>query len=617
MRADPVTEPSTRTSAAGGLPHLRRLLGYTRPYAGRLALALLALLIAAAASLTYPNYFGDAIDAAVTAPDADDLDKTTALLIAVVIVQAIFVFVRHYLMSWIGERVVADLRLELQGRLLTMSQAYFHRTRTGELMSRLSDDVTRLQSVVGQDISIFLRNLVTLVVAVILLVIISPKLTTVMLAVVPALVFGAVFFGRKIRALSSRAQAELANAGGVLQESLAAIETVQAFARERHEQGRYASAIDRAFQLMVRRIRARSAFMATSSMIAFATIAGIFWLGGRMVITGEVDVGDLTKFFLYTMMVAGALGSLADLYGSYQQAVGATGRIFEILDEPAEITGPATPREDVASLRGSVQIRDLRFRYEGRDAWALDGVNLQIDAGETCALVGPSGSGKTSLARLMFRFWDPQKGQITVDEVDLRDFELATLRGQLALVSQDPVLFSGTIRDNIRYGRLTATDAEVEAAAAAAFADGFIRESPDGYDTRVGERGVKLSGGQRQRISIARALLADPRILVLDEATSALDSESEAAVQAALATLKRGRTTLVIAHRLSTIKDADRIVVLDHGVIVEQGRHEELVARAGLYASLVEHQDLQERAADPTPVPPAQAREDAPATESA
>ena len=574
-----------------GVARLRRLLRYTRPYRGRLAVALFALFVAAAASLTYPNYFGEAIDAAVTAPNANDLDTTTGLLLLVVLIQAIFVFIRHYLMSWIGERVVADLRVELQSHLLGMSQAYFHRTRTGELMSRLSDDVTRLQSVVGQDISIFLRNVVTLSVALVLLVWISPKLTLVMLAVVPALVFGAVFFGRQIRKLSTRAQAELANAAGVLQETLAAVETVQAFAREPHERGRYGTAINRAFTLMVRRIRARSIFMSISSMIAFATIAGIFWLGGKMIIEGSIDVGDLTKFFLYTMMVATSLGSLADLYGSYQQAVGATTRIFEILDEKSEVpdTADASPAFE---SKGAISFRKVDFSYNNDAPPVLRDFSLDINPGETCALVGPSGSGKTSLTRLLFRFWEPQRGEVLMDGHALATLSLHQLRSQLALVSQDPVLFSGSILENIRYGRLDASEEDVTKAAKAAFADEFIREMPEGYGTRVGERGVKLSGGQRQRISIARAILADPRVLVLDEATSALDGESEAAVQAALQHLQEGRTTLVIAHRLSTIKDADRIVVLDHGAIVEQGTHDHLIARDGLYASLVRFQRL-------------------------
>jgi ABC transporter fused permease/ATP-binding protein len=578
------------------IERLRRVFSYTRPYIGRLLAALTCLVIGALLGLVPPYYAGKLAEAAFTNADAADkaaayreLSDNASLLMIVILTSSVFVFLRHYLMTWLGERVVSDLRVELFRHLATMPQSYFHRNRTGELLSRLADDVTRLQSTVGQDLSIFLRNVLTLIGGVVVLFYMNWKLTATMLAVVPALMIAANYWSRIIRELSRKAQDELARASGTLQEGLGAIETVQAFTREDFEVGRYKGAIDSTFVLFIRRALARSYFAAVISFLAFAAFAGLFWFGGSMVIEGEITAANLTSFLFYTLMVAGSVASLAELLGGLQSTFGATARIFEILDTPPEIADPADPVKD-PQLRGEIRFEGVSFTYRDRDVPVVSAIDLHVRPGEVCALVGPSGSGKTTLGRLVLRFWDPSAGSIKLDGHDLRALRLADLRGALALVSQEPVLFSGSIRDNIRYGRLDASDAEVEAAARAGNADGFIREFPDGYDTMVGERGVKLSGGQRQRVSIARAILRDPRVLILDEATSALDAESEHLVQAALETLQRGRTTLVIAHRLSTIRDADRIVVLDRGKIVETGRHHELLARGGVYARLVARQ---------------------------
>lgn len=588
---DTKVEEHAKIDRKSAWKQLWRLFKYTGPYAGRLSIALGALLFTVSVGLAVPWFFGDLLATAVDASmaDAAKLNESTLVLVSLFAFQGVFVFIRHYLMSWVGERVVADLRMEIHAHLLRMTQRYFHANRTGELLSRQSDDATRLQSIIGQDLSMALRNILSLIGGIGFLFYVSPGLTGRVLLVVPPLVIIANLWGRVIRRLARQAQDQLAKASGRLQEGLSAVDTVQSFTREEFERARYGEAIDKAFKLFVKQIRARSWFMSVSSFLAFCAVAGIFWLGGHMVLEGTMDKDDLFRFVLYTLQVAGSVGGLAGVIGSFNQGLGSAARLFEILDSEPEIAD-SPGAQPLSQPKGRLSFEAVTFGYDDRDTEVIKDLDLVIEPGEVCALVGSSGSGKTTLSRLVLRMWDPQAGAVRYDGQDLRELTLSSLRGSIAEVSQDPVLFSGSIRENIRYGRLDASDAELESAARDANAHDFILEFPEGYDTIVGERGVKLSGGQRQRVAIARAILRDPTVLILDEATSALDSESEHMVQAALERLQQGRTTLVIAHRLSTIRDADRIVVLDHGQVVEQGKHPELMAKGGAYAKLVARQ---------------------------
>lgn len=571
---------------------LRRLFSYVGPYRVRLGFGLVCLAFGSGLGLVYPEYLGRVIDAAFTDRDVSQLNSTTLTLVAIFAAQAVFVFLRHYLVTWVGLRAVLDLRVEVYNRLVTLSQSFFHEKRTGALLSRLGDDVSRLHDTVSSDLSMGLRNGVTLIGGVAILVWKSPQLSALILAVVPPLAIATVVLGRVIRKLARRAQDQLARANAELQEGLAGIETVQAYTREHHEASRYRDTMWTAFGLFVTRTMMRAIFAGVASFLAFSALAGIFWYGGKMVASGEMTGGELMTFMLYTVMVAGAIAGFSQLWAQLQQTFGSTARIFEILDTNPDIDD----KDDAYALKdvhGEIRFEDVSFAYPGREQGVVEAVDLAIHPGQTCALVGGSGSGKTTLSRLLFRFYDPTAGRVTLDGHDLRDVTLASLRDHMALVSQDPVLFSGSIRDNIRYGRLDATDAEVEAAAKAANAHDFIEGFPKGYETEVGERGQQLSGGQRQRVSIARAILRDPPVLVLDEATSALDAESEALVQQALDQLQRDRTTVVIAHRLSTIRDADIICVLEGGQIVERGTHDDLLRTGGAYSRLVARQTQQ------------------------
>ncbi len=577
---------STKQSSIG---RFKRLISYALPFWRRLVISFVCLGVAGGLGLIYPMYFGKVIDAAFTDKDLSELNRSAVILVLLFAFQAVFVFFRYYLVAWVGERAVADIRVEIYRHIVTLPQSFFHRTRTGELLSRLSDDVTRVQSVVGTDLSTALRSTISLIGAVTILFWTNPKLTGIMLGVIPPLAVVSRLWGRTIWNLSRRAQDSLAKAAGGLQEGISAMETVQAFTREQYEVGRYQGNIENSFDMFIQRARARAWFFSVATFLAFSSIAGIFWMGGRMVAEGEISAGDLTQFMLYTMMIAASVGSFAGLWSNLAAALGATARIFEILDEKPDIADHPDAIDGEVG-RGRVEFDDVSFAYPGREGEVVGHISFAVEPGKVCALVGASGSGKTTIGRLLLRFYDPQHGEIRIDGQPIHRMTLSSLRGAIALVAQEAPLFSGPVRENILYGRLEASPAEILQAARLANADEFISEFVEGYDTVVGERGIKLSGGQRQRVAIARAILRDPGILVLDEATSALDAESEGIVQAALDELEKGRTTLVIAHRLSTIRHADQIVVMDQGKIVETGRHEELMERNAVYAHLVARQ---------------------------
>jgi subfamily B ATP-binding cassette protein MsbA len=557
-----------------------------------LALATLTLVLSALIGLAFPMVVRYLLDAAFVERNRAALDRIAIGLVVLFTIQAALNYAQTYLLSAVGERVVAGLRQELFARLLIMPPGFFAERRTGELTSRLTTDIGLLQGVLSHQIAEFSRQILALVGGIVLLTLMQPRLTLTALAVIPLVVGSALFFGRRLRRMTTSVQDKVAEATASAEEAFSQIRTVQSFVQEPAERKRYGDRIGESVRAALVRAQIRGVFFGVLTFSTFVGIVIVLWQGGLLVLEGQLTPGELVQFLLYTITIAAAIGALASFFSSYQEAVGAAQRVFEILETDPAIVDPKSPVELPLPARGSVSFEGVSFRYSRDPAqpWTLEDIDLTCAPGEVVALVGPSGAGKTTLVSLLPRFWDPDRGRVRVEGIDIRSLRLADLRGAIAVVPQDPALFSGTVRENIAYARPGASLEDVMSAARAAHADEFIERLPAKYETLVGERGIKLSGGQRQRVAIARAILKDPAILILDEATSNLDTESERLIEDALSKLLVGRTTLIIAHRLSTVRRADRLVVIDRGRIVEEGTHASLLELGGLYARLYQRQ---------------------------
>ena len=586
MARTPTPNPSKEErEKSRELGALRALVPFIAPYRPLMFAAILALMVTAMISLMLPLAVRRVIDNFNSGEELLDQYFIAALAIAGFL--AVGTGLRYALVTRFGERVVADIRKAVFDRVISMSPAFYEKVMTGEVLSRITTDTTLILSVIGSSVSIALRNMLIFSGGLVLMLFTSAKLTAMVLLIVPAVVIPILVLGRKLRVISRENQDWIAASSGNASESLGAVQTVQAFTNEAASRGQFAQMTEESYDAARRRIQTRALMTVIVIFLVFAGVVGVLWMGARDVRAGDMSPGALVQFVIYAVMVAGGVAALSEIWGELQRAAGATERLVELLQTEDTVKDPLQAAVLASPVAGRIAFENVKFSYPARPAeQALDGINLTINPGETVAFVGPSGAGKTTIIQMILRFYDPQSGRITLDGIDLRDMARDQFRRSVALVPQDPVIFATSARENIRFGRPDATDAQIESAAEAAAAHGFISALPDGYDSYLGERGVMLSGGQKQRIAIARAILRDAPVLLLDEATSALDAESERAVQAAVDKLSADRTTLIVAHRLATVKKADRIVVLEAGQIIDTGTHDELVGKGGLYARL-------------------------------
>ena len=583
--AIPIDAP--KLPAGKALRVLARVGRFVRPYRKQVILAGIALLFAAASVLAVGQGLKFVIDRGFAAGSTAELDRTLMLMMLVIVVLALATYTRFYYVSWLGERVTADLRRAVFDHLLALPPGYFEVMRTGEVISRLTNDTSMLETVIGSSASMAVRNFLLLIGGLVMLALTSPKLTAMVLVGVPLTVVPIILFGRRVRKLARASQDRVGDVGAYVDEALHEIRTVQAYGHEAEDRRQFGARVESAFATALQRIRQRAFLVATVILLVFGAVGVILWIGGHDVVAGRISAGQLSAFVFYAVIVAGAVGTISEVIGDLQRAAGATERLFELLEVDAGIRTPAHPTPLPVPARGTVSFRDVTFHYPSRlDTAALQSFSLDVAAGEKVALVGPSGAGKTTVFQLLLRFYDPNRGIVAIDGIDLKAADPAAVRAHLAVVPQDPVIFATTVMENVRYGRPAANEAEVRAACDAAYATEFIERMPEGLGSYLGERGVRLSGGQRQRIAIARAILADRPVLLLDEATSSLDAESELMVQLALERLMTGRTVLIIAHRLATVRHADRIAVMERGRIIATGSHDELTRSNPLYARL-------------------------------
>jgi ATP-binding cassette subfamily B protein len=583
--------PDQLTNSKASLNHLRLIKPLVIPYKKHIMLALLLLFLGAAANLAIPVAFKQMIDLGFAADNQDTLSYYFLLVFVVSSLMILFTSLRYFWVSWIGQKVVTDLRKKVYAKVMSQSQEFFEKTKTGEILSRINTDTTLVETVVGSTFSIALRSAVTFIGAAVMMIVTTPKLAMYIAFLIPLVVLPIVFTGRKIQKLSKAEQDRIADSSALATETINAMHTVQAYAQEQAENNKFIHAINNAFKAAVASIRMTTIMSMMVGFVIFGGIVFVLWLGAQDVITGEMTAGTLSQFVMYAIMAATSVGALSTVWSELKKAAGALERIIELMNTESSIQDPVEPMSLQKTVLGNISVDGVKFAYPSRLALdVLSDISFEVVPGQTVALVGPSGSGKSTLFQLLMRFYEPQSGGIKLDGVSIANYRLNDLRSQFSLVAQDVTIFSTTARENIAYGRPDATDEEVKAAAKLAHADEFIEQLENGYDTYLGERGVRLSGGQAQRLSIARAVITNPPVLLLDEATSALDANSEKLVQEALNTIMKGRTTLVIAHRLATIRKADQIIVMDQGKIVANGKHEQLIRDNALYAELAKLQ---------------------------